>query len=152
MTGRYYPHRYINYYGYVMIYKPDHIFADSRGYVREHRWIYEQYYNCCLLSFTQIHHKNGIKDDNRIENLEPTYNKIHCSKFHKKDKSNRSCLLCYSKTTWINKKGWEGWYRYENGFICNKCKCKIKNKKRGLLFYVNEVKRRASSGNIKETL
>jgi HNH endonuclease len=55
--------------GYVMLLKPDHPFATQQGYVKEHRLIYEQYYNCCLLPWIDIHHINNIKDDNRIENL-----------------------------------------------------------------------------------
>ena len=39
--------------------------------ILEHRYVYEQYYNCCLLPWVHIHHKNGIKHDNRIENLQP---------------------------------------------------------------------------------
>lgn len=46
-------------------------------YKRLHRLIYERYYNCCLLSYTDIHHKNGIKTDNKIENLQPIYRKDH---------------------------------------------------------------------------
>jgi hypothetical protein len=56
--------------GYWYIYKPDHPFANNSGYYAEHRWIYEQHYNCCLLPWIDIHHKNGKRDDNRIENLQ----------------------------------------------------------------------------------
>ena len=38
-------------------------------WVQEHRWIWEQEYQACLLPWAIVHHKNEIKDDNRPENL-----------------------------------------------------------------------------------
>jgi hypothetical protein len=38
--------------------------------MREHRVIYEQHYGIKLLPHQNIHHINGIRTDNRIENLE----------------------------------------------------------------------------------
>lgn len=55
--------------GYILISCPGHHRADNRGYVLEHILIFENETgisvpdNCC------IHHLNGIKTDNRIENL-----------------------------------------------------------------------------------
>ena len=55
--------------GYILIRFPNHPMANKHGYVKEHRYLYEQYFNCCLLPWTDVHHKNGDKTDNRKENL-----------------------------------------------------------------------------------
>jgi hypothetical protein len=43
----------------------------------DHRIVYEEYYQCCLLPWIEIHHINGKRDDNRIENLQPLTKKQH---------------------------------------------------------------------------
>ena len=56
--------------GYVLIHKPDHPSAMSNNYIREHRYVMEEHLGRQLESTEQVHHKNGIRTDNRLENLE----------------------------------------------------------------------------------
>jgi hypothetical protein len=67
--------------GYVRIWD-----KKKRRMVCEHRKIYEEYYKCCLLKWIAIHHKNKIKIDNRIENLEPQTFSIHTHNHHPNSK------------------------------------------------------------------
>ena len=71
--------KYQNKNGYILLYRPDYPRAQSNGCVLEHRIIYEEYYNCCLLYWVHIHHKNGKQWDNRIENLQPYSRPQHTS-------------------------------------------------------------------------
>jgi hypothetical protein len=60
----------VNREGYVGIYCPDHPRATATcTYVMEHILVWEEAHGQPLPDGWVIHHKNGIRDDNRIENL-----------------------------------------------------------------------------------
>lgn len=55
--------------GYILLKRPDHPHANNQGYMREHRLVIEEHLGRYLHPEEVIHHINGVRDDNRKENL-----------------------------------------------------------------------------------
>ncbi len=83
--------------GYIEIYVlPDNFFrpmAKKSGYVAEHRLVMAEYLKRCLFSWEVVHHRNGIKNDNRVKNLEL----LPHSKYHLVDSNNKSRIVMLEK-------------------------------------------------------
>jgi hypothetical protein len=56
--------------GYVEVWKPNHPMAQKSGYMMEHRLVMAEHLGRTLAKSEAVHHVNGDKTDNRIENLE----------------------------------------------------------------------------------
>ena len=56
-------------YGYVLVWEPTHPNPALKGWQYEHRLVVEATISRYLRSDEDVHHVNGVKDDNRPENL-----------------------------------------------------------------------------------
>ena len=74
--------RIANKAGYINIHKPDHPNTTKEGYVMEHRLKMEKKLGRYLEKTEIVHHINGIKDDNRLKNLQLMSGKKEHSKEH----------------------------------------------------------------------
>jgi len=117
--------------GYWYIKDWSHPNRTKDGYVRKHVHnftVREGKLFCCMLPWGIVHHINGVKTDNDIENLQGMMRSKHLSHHHKgkigrkMNFGGRICLLCGSNKTTIDKKQkCEMWYKFKDGFICQRC-------------------------------
>ena len=61
--------RKIDVHGYVFVYLPEHPNSDQNGYIGEHRYVISQKIKRPLRSDEHVHHINGNRQDNCLENL-----------------------------------------------------------------------------------
>lgn len=73
--------RHVDSFGYIHVFVPKGGFFDPMvrvgNYVLEHRLIMAKHLGRCLQDWEVVHHKNGIKNDNSVENLELSVTRQH---------------------------------------------------------------------------
>ena len=113
--------------GYMRTYDPERYQRLGKGDIYEHVYVFEKHHQCCVLPWGHIHHQNGVRDDNRIENLEGMTESQHTRKhmmgnqYSKKDMTGRFCNFCNSLTTYIKPSGWPQWFIKDGLWMCRKC-------------------------------
>lgn len=81
--------RFVNSDGYVMV------IVDTCKYRAEHRLVMERHLGRKLKSSEIVHHINGVKDDNRIENLEVMTLSSHAAHHdNERERDNRGRFKC----------------------------------------------------------
>lgn len=81
--------------GYIMRKVNNHPKQNKRGYVAEHRLVYEKYLGRFLDDKEVIHHINENREDNRIENLQiAVENSEHIKEHHKKPRNENGQFVC----------------------------------------------------------
>ncbi len=64
------PAKWVTRFGYVSVYVPGNAMANKSGNVMEHRLVMAEHIGRPLERDENVHHINGDREDNRIENLE----------------------------------------------------------------------------------
>lgn len=77
--------------GYIYVYFPDHPCSSEEGYIMEHRVVMEKEIGRYIHPDEVVHHKNHVRNDNRIENLQLMTFKEHAA--------------LHMRERWVEKKG-----------------------------------------------
>jgi hypothetical protein len=121
VMGEYHPivrdDRHYTRTGYILVkLSPDSPFAPmahGSGFVPEHRLVMAKHLGRCLERWEVVHHLNGIKSDNRLENLEILLTGHHtsitvaereCARLRQQNRA--LCLLLYMAELQMSQQGY----------------------------------------------
>lgn len=82
---------YPNAQGYRMVYTPDHPHANCDGYVREHILVVERVIGKILRTDAEVHHFNGVTNDNQPRNLVACNNHAYHFLIEARQRAFRAC-------------------------------------------------------------
>lgn len=103
----------------------------KRRTVYAHREVMEEHLGRKLLTSEVVHHKNGVKTDNRIENLEILSASDH-SKEHAKPKTRVALKCSECGKEFSRRKGQDpGAKKYKRAFCSRSCNGKFYSSRRG---------------------
>ena len=116
---------------YNFIWNPNHPNSNSDNYVYEHVLIMSNFIGRPLKKGEIVHHIDGNRQNNNINNLQLMTNKEHMRLHHLKDMSNRICFKCKSNETYR----WKNtnrplWHYIDKKLYCNTCYCRYKKLER----------------------
>jgi len=80
--------------GYKLLYKPGHPTASKAGYIAEHRIVMEEHLGRLLTKNEIVHHLDGNKQNNVIENLQLMEKRHHDAQTLKGRKYMVTCPYC----------------------------------------------------------
>jgi hypothetical protein len=105
--------------GYVDVFEPDHPLARRDGYVFEHRKVLWDAGLLVVDRGLDVHHRNGCRGDNRVENLEVVRRVDHPHRHElagwaRENSSKTHCKHGHALTE-------DNLYRYGRQRVCRRC-------------------------------
>jgi hypothetical protein len=123
LNGRWKGGRILDRDGYVRVKSPGHPYAAQGNYVFEHRLVMEKTLGRFLERCEIVHHINGVKNDNRPENLEVMVLGKHSfisNKGSKKPRANRAEFVCEGCGRTFHRSHW--WHTQKVRFCSWECR------------------------------